>query len=111
MINAEKFLTDFTKDLIAHPMERQKLIAGWAKHLESVIDNKPKEVHMDWREIFKKYINMVGEAEGVYFIDESQFTPEENAEIEKVIDERTMLKTSNIKSALTSNIKEQVHDK
>lgn len=33
--DAEKFLTDFTKDLVAHPMDRQKLIAGWAKHLES----------------------------------------------------------------------------
>lgn len=35
MTDAKTFLYQFTKDLVAHPMERQTIIDGWAKHLEA----------------------------------------------------------------------------
>lgn len=35
MKTAQEFLTEFVKDVVAHPMERQQLIAGWAKHMEA----------------------------------------------------------------------------
>lgn len=35
MVDATKFLSDFCKDLVAHPGNRPELIAGYAKHLEA----------------------------------------------------------------------------
>lgn len=43
MKTAQEFLTEFVKDIVKHPMERQQLIAGWAKHLEAREFSRMKE--------------------------------------------------------------------
>lgn len=35
MTTPQEFLSEFTKDLVAHPGDRPALIAGWAKHMEA----------------------------------------------------------------------------
>lgn len=35
MKTPQDFLTEFVKDIVKNPMERQQLIAGWAKHMEA----------------------------------------------------------------------------
>jgi hypothetical protein len=42
-MTAQEFLSDFTKDIIKDPMERQALIAGYAKHLEAMLEAARKE--------------------------------------------------------------------
>lgn len=42
-MTAQKFLTDFCKDLVAHPMDRQALIAGYSVHLEAMLEKARKE--------------------------------------------------------------------
>lgn len=35
MISAKEFLSDFTRDIVAHPSERPAIIAGYARHMEA----------------------------------------------------------------------------
>ena len=35
MTTPQEFLSEFVKDIIKHPGDRPKLIAGWAKHMEA----------------------------------------------------------------------------
>ena len=42
---------------------------------------------VDWREIFKRYTNIVGRAEAVDFLYVADWTPEEWVEIQKASDE------------------------
>lgn len=52
MTSAQDFLTDFVKDIIAHPMNRKELIAGWAKHMEV----REAEAGRGFYERFKKNV-------------------------------------------------------
>jgi hypothetical protein len=38
---------------------------------------------VDWRDLFIKYVNIVGEAEGVDFLCVGDWTPEEWAEVDQ----------------------------
>jgi len=42
---------------------------------------------VDWREVFKKYMAIVGMAEGVDFLYEDQWTPEEWVEVNRAREE------------------------
>lgn len=42
---------------------------------------------IDYRELLKKYMNTVGEEEGVYFINTWDFTSKEVEELESIIEE------------------------
>lgn len=54
---------------------------------------------MDWRELFKKYLNIVGEWEGVTFLHEFEWTPEEWKEIQKVLYEAENCSMKIVKNA------------
>ena len=45
---------------------------------------------MDWRDIFKRYIDVVGEQEGTDFLEKWDWSDEEWTEIEKVRSERPL---------------------
>lgn len=42
---------------------------------------------MDWRDIFKRYVDLVGQAEGVTFLYEEDWSPEEWAAIQEAIEQ------------------------
>ena len=35
MKTSQEFLTEFAKEIVHHPMERQQLIAGYARHMDA----------------------------------------------------------------------------
>lgn len=41
---------------------------------------------MDWKEMFARYLKVVGDAEGVFFIDETDWSVDELAAIDKLIE-------------------------
>jgi hypothetical protein len=46
MKTAQEFLTEFVREIVKHPMERQELIAEWAMHMEireETIRNNPMQ--------------------------------------------------------------------
>lgn len=43
IVDPTQFLTDFCKDLVAHAGDRPQIIAGYAKHLEAMLEAARKE--------------------------------------------------------------------